>query len=141
MTDDPPLVSIVIPCYNVEAYVGKAIESVLGQTYDPIEIIVVDDGSEDDSVDVIQSYQERITLYRQENKGAPAARNQGTRKASGSLLKFLDADDLLYPEAIERQVSQMRQIESERAIVFGDGHYFRGEDGDIQEASSYRTKK
>jgi len=141
MTDDSPLVSIVIPCYNAEAYVEAAVESVLAQTYEPIEIIVVDDGSEDGSLDVIQAYRDRVTFYQQENKGAPAARNRGMRLASGPLLKFLDADDLLYPEAIERQVSQLRQTGSDRTIVFGEGRFISGKGKEVEEATSYRAKE
>jgi len=99
-----PLVSIVIPCYNAEAYVAEAIQSALDQTYSHTEVIVVDDGSTDGSVDVIRSFGDSIRYLTGPNAGAAAARNKGTAVAQGELLQFLDADDLLYPQKLQRQV-------------------------------------
>lgn len=114
------LVSIIIPCYNNARYVGQTLESALSQTYPHVEVIVVDDGSTDESAVKILKYKNQITFIQQPNRGAPVARNNGLAVAKGAYIKFLDADDILLPESIERQV---RQIESlppeEKSIVYG----------------------
>jgi glycosyltransferase involved in cell wall biosynthesis len=114
-----PLVSIVMPCFNSEAYVAEAIDSALGQTYDNIEVIVIDDGSSDGSLDVIRSYEGRIAWRTGPNEGPSAARNKGLALARGEFIKFLDADDILLPECITEQVEQSLGLPSS-VIVFGD---------------------
>lgn len=116
------LVSIVIPCFNAQAFVREAIESALRQTYRNKEIIVIDDGSTDGSLDVIQSFGDRITSHTGPNRGACAARNEALRIASGTFVKFLDADDVLVSDAVERQVKQALPMagEGDRIIVYGD---------------------
>lgn len=99
-----PLVSIIIPCYNAERYVGEAIESALAQTYPNKEVIVIDDGSTDGSLEVIKSFGDRIRWETGPNRGGSAARNRGLELARGELIQFLDADDLLHPQKLERQV-------------------------------------
>lgn len=94
-----PLISVIIPCYNHGGYLGEAIQSVLNQTYRPLEIIVIDDGSTDDTATVAGGYPE-VTLISQSNRGLAAARNRGIRESHGELLVFLDADDRLLPEAL-----------------------------------------
>ena len=101
------LVSCVIPVFNGERYLRQAIESVLAQTYPGIEVIVVDDGSTDGSPTVAQSFGGRVTYLRQDNGGASAARNAGIRHASGTLIGFLDADDLWEPDKTARQVATL----------------------------------
>lgn len=121
MSHKGPLVSTIIPCYNDEDFVGDAIKSALGQTYSNVETIVVDDGSTDGSWGVICSFGDRIRRERQENQGAPAARNRGVELAEGKYVKFLDADDLLVEDCIERQVHQSERLpEGKKAVVFGD---------------------
>ena len=106
-----PLVSIIIPTYNNGLIVCQAIDCALDQTYENCEIIVVDDGSTDDTEHVLKTkYKDRITYVRQENKGAGGARNTGIRIASGKYLQFLDADDLLDLDKINIQVEQLRKI-------------------------------
>ena len=100
-----PLVSIIIPCFNARKYIGAAIQSALDQTYPNIEVIVVDDGSTDDSLGVIQSFGDRIRWETGPNRGGCAARNRGIAISRGEFLQFLDADDLLYREKLERQVN------------------------------------
>lgn len=100
-----PLVSIIIPCFNTEKYVAEAIESALAQTYPNCEVIVIDDGSTDRSLDVICSFGDRITWETGPNRGAPAARNRGAARARGDILQFLDADDTLYPAKLDLQVA------------------------------------
>jgi glycosyltransferase involved in cell wall biosynthesis len=96
-----PRVSVIIPCYNAEPFVGEAIESVLGQTHDSVELIVVDDGSTDRSLDVIRSFGDDVQVIAQENHGACHARNRGAEAAEGAYLMFMDADDVIGPATIQ----------------------------------------
>jgi len=96
-----PLVSVVIPCYNSQAYVGEAIRSALDQTHKNLEVIVIDDGSSDASLQVIKSFGQSVRWETGPNRGAPAARNRGAELARGEFIQFLDADDLLLPEKVE----------------------------------------
>ena len=98
------LVSIIIPLFNKEKYISKTIESALSQDYPNIEIIVVDDGSTDRSLEIVQRYKEKIQIYTQANQGAPRARNFGFSKTTGEYIQFLDADDILGPKKISSQV-------------------------------------
>jgi glycosyltransferase involved in cell wall biosynthesis len=112
-----PLVSAVIPAYNAAAYVGEAIESVLQQTYAPIECIVVDDGSTDRTAEIAAEFRGNVRLLRQENRGVSAARNRGAREAAGELLAFLDADDRWLPERVERQLGALDDRPGIEAVV------------------------
>ncbi|MEM9155839.1 MAG: glycosyltransferase family 2 protein [Cyanobacteria bacterium P01_F01_bin.33] len=103
---DSPLVSILINNYNYEKFLPEAINSALDQTYKHIEVIVVDDGSTDDSRDIIKSYGTRITPIFQENGKQGAALNSGFSASHGNIIIFLDADDYLYASAIERIVDK-----------------------------------
>jgi O-antigen biosynthesis protein len=103
-----PLVSVIIPCYNGADYLCEAIDSVLAQNYPKIELIVVDDGSTDESWNVIRSYADRITGIRQHNQGLASTRNNGVARASGEYFHFLDSDDLIAPDTIECLVSVIR---------------------------------
>ena len=101
-----PLVSIIIPTYNAEKYIKTAINSALKQTYQKIEIIVVDDGSTDKTAEIVKFYKNpRIIYIYQENQGQSAARNAGIKIAKGEYIALLDADDLFLPEKIEQQVN------------------------------------
>jgi len=102
MTQQGPSISVVIPCYNYARYVGGAIESALGQGYAKKQIVVVNDGSTDGSLDVIGRYLGRIELVNQPNRGSIAAYTRGFEQARGDVVIFLDADDLLAPGALER---------------------------------------
>jgi glycosyltransferase involved in cell wall biosynthesis len=99
-----PLVSVIIVNYNYGRFVGAALESVLAQTYEKLEIVVVDDGSTDDSPEILRMYEPRVRLVRQANKGVSAARNRGIAESEGSLVAFLDSDDMWLPKKVERQV-------------------------------------
>ena len=103
------LVSIVIGNYNYEAYVADAIESALGQTYPNVEVIVVDDGSTDDSKAVISNYGDRITSIFKENGGHGSALNQGFTASHGKVVMFLDSDDILLPRAVERVMAEWKE--------------------------------
>jgi glycosyltransferase involved in cell wall biosynthesis len=100
-------VSVVIPCYRQAHYLPTAVESALAQTHADVEIIVVDDGSDDDTADVTARYAGRVLYTRRENGGLAAARNTGVAAATGEYLKFLDADDHLVPEQLEWQVAAL----------------------------------
>lgn len=95
-----PLISIVVPCFNGEKYLGEAIESALNQTYPNIEVIVVNDGSTDGSLKVAKSFLPKVRIFSQANKGESAARNKGIKWAKGEYLNFLDADDYFLKEKI-----------------------------------------
>jgi len=97
-------VSVIIPCFNRAWMIGDAIRSALDQTHPPSEVIVVDDGSTDDSLDVARSFGPRVHSLHQENAGAAAARNTGLAAATGEFVAFLDSDDLWKPVRIERQL-------------------------------------
>jgi glycosyltransferase involved in cell wall biosynthesis len=99
-----PLVSVVIPSYNYADYVEEAVESVLSQTYDSIELIIINDGSTDNTADIIERFASRATIMNQENKGIIATRNLGVSLAKGKYIIQLDADDYLDKKYIEKCV-------------------------------------
>ena len=104
--DRTPQVSVVIPAYNCAAYVGQACDSVLSQTYTDWEIIVVDDGSKDDTRLVLDKYGDRRVRYvYQENQGVSLARNHGIQLARGEFVAFLDADDFFLPDKLASQIA------------------------------------
>lgn len=105
MTETNPTVSIITPCYNGSRFLRATIESVLAQTRPPLEMIVVDDGSTDDSAAIAESFGPPVYVIRQENQGESIARNQGIARARGTHLLFLDADDLLHPAALDSLVA------------------------------------
>ena len=100
-----PRVSVIIPSYNCASYLGRAIDSVCAQTYKDYEILIVDDGSTDNTKDVAMQYVRKVTYLYQQNRGVSAARNHAISKSSGELLAYLDADDMWYPEKLEKQVA------------------------------------
>ena len=102
-----PKVSVIIPTYNRSKYVTKAIDSVLAQTYRDFEIIVVDDGSTDNTKEVLKPYTDRIKYLYQENTGVSAARNAGIRAAGGQWIAFLDSDDEWLPEKLSIQMDYL----------------------------------
>lgn len=99
-----PLISVIISNYNYGCYLSQAIDSVLGQSYPNVEVIVVDDGSTDDSEAVLWKYGEEVRWFQQCNQGVSAARNRGIHESRGELVAFLDADDMWRPEKLARQV-------------------------------------
>ena len=102
-----PLVTVIIPCFNSDLFIQDCLESVLQQTYENIEIILVDDGSTDESLSKIEKYSTRITILKKVNGGAASARNLGIRNSNGSYIAFLDSDDVWYPEKIAKQMKLM----------------------------------
>ena len=124
MCTDGPSISVVIPAYNSADSIGTAIESAQKQTYAPLEILVVDDGSADDTVDVVRALTEQDTtvrLIRQENAGPAAARNRAIRESRGDWIAFLDADDRWLPERLRRQIELVQRHPSLQWIT--GSHY------------------
>jgi glycosyltransferase involved in cell wall biosynthesis len=119
---------VVIPCYNQAHFLGEAIESVLSQSYEHFEIIVVDDGSTDETSEVASRY-EGVRLIRQENRGLAGARNRGLEEAKGEYVVFLDADDRLLPGALEAGLGCF-EAHPECAFVFGNSRRI-AEDGTL----------
>lgn len=108
MTTHLPLVSVLIPCYNASAWVGQTLDSVLAQTYPRVEVIVVNDGSTDNSREVLARFESLgVRVIDQENRGQTAALNEALRHASGEFIQYLDADDLLAPDKIALQVDRL----------------------------------
>ncbi|HEY2482635.1 MAG TPA: glycosyltransferase family A protein [Caulobacteraceae bacterium] len=120
-----PLVSVLIPCFNAEAWVAETLDSVLAQSWPSLEIIVVDDGSTDRSAAIIADYADRgVTLIRQTNQGTSAARNRAFAASSGDFIQHLDADDVLDPEKIERQVARL--ADASDCVCTGEAGCFVG---------------
>jgi glycosyltransferase involved in cell wall biosynthesis len=115
------LVSIIIPAFNAAANIRQTLNSVLAQTYQAIEVIVVDDGSSDATAAIVEEFvarDARFQLVRQSNAGVGAARNAAIRKARGKYVAPLDADDLWFPEKLEKQVVRMEQCGDETGLVY-----------------------
>jgi glycosyltransferase involved in cell wall biosynthesis len=122
-----PSISVVIPCYNAAPFLRPAIESILGQTRPATEVIVIDDGSTDDSARIASSFGPAVRVIRQENQGESAARNRGIEAATGDWVAFLDADDLWLPTKLERQAELIRSATADvvcvtcQFVLFGEG--------------------
>lgn len=109
-----PLVSVLIPCYNAEKWLSQTIESILAQTWDNTEIILVDDGSTDNSLAIAKSFElNNLKVISQVNSGASTSRNRALKESQGDFIQYLDADDLLAPDKIERQVRLLSNQNSE----------------------------
>ena len=136
----PSLVSVIIPTYNCAPYLAEAIDSVLLQAGVNIEIIVVDDGSIDNTKDVIEKYRHRITYISQmPRRGASAARNLGIQHASGEWIAFQDADDIWLPEKLSMQLDALQGY-PDAGLVFADTLVFR-ERMVIQDSLSNKSLK
>jgi glycosyltransferase involved in cell wall biosynthesis len=103
----PPDISLIIPAYNAGRYLREAIDSALNQTVQPRQIIVVDDGSTDDTLQIARGYGDALTVIAQAHGDVSVARNRGLAEANGALIAFLDADDRLAPRKLERQVEAL----------------------------------
>ena len=134
-----PLVSILIPLYNCEEYIGDTIESCLNQTYENIEIIIVDDGSIDNSVKVVKEYLNKynnIKLFLQNNSGASRARNLAFTKSKGKYIQYLDADDLMSANKISTQIEIAEKFNFDPNIIFSSKFsYFKD---DVDSAKYFR---
>lgn len=129
-----PLVSVLVTAYNAGPWLTETLESVAAQTYPNIEAIVVDDGSTDGTLDIMRSFEKAgVKIVEQANAGACAARNRALAEAQGDLIQYLDADDLLAPDKIERQVGRLRN-EAEGTVASGPWVRFRLTPGDMDES-------
>ncbi|MBQ0058253.1 MAG: glycosyltransferase family 2 protein [Bacteroidales bacterium] len=116
-----PLISIVIPAYNAAKYISDAVQSVLDQDYRPIEVIVVDDGSTDNTCEVVERIASpEVSYYYKENGGASSARNYGIERANGEYIRFVDADDLLLPGSLSKQITHSLSLSDKQISI---GHY------------------
>jgi glycosyltransferase involved in cell wall biosynthesis len=131
-----PTVSVVIPAFNRSTLVTQAVDSVLAQTYTDYEIIVVDDGSTDDTKAALAQYGDRVRYIYQENRGASAARNAGVRNAKGRYIAFLDSDDLWLPAKLEKQVAVLEEC-PDVALVYSNISYC--DDGGRRTRNAYRA--
>ncbi|MCE2594722.1 glycosyltransferase [Motilimonas cestriensis] len=124
--DERPLISIITPTYNRDTLIGRAIESILNQTYDNFELIIIDDGSTDSTELVVNNYinDDRVNYYKQKNSGKPSlARNAALKYVTGEWVAFLDSDDTWYKDKLQKQVDVIKfaqKNEIELAIVSGD---------------------
>lgn len=115
----PELVSVVIPTYNRAALIGRAISSALAQTYENLEILIVDDGSNDDTESVVHSFQDARIRYlrRRDNRGAATSRNEGVEAARGDFVAYLDSDDTWQPTKIAQQMAQVHVCADPGSVV------------------------
>lgn len=135
--DALPLVSVVIPVYNRAAYVGDAIRSVLAQAHRPLQIIVIDDGSTDDSASVIGAFGEAVEYYYQPNSGIARTRNRGVMLARGAYLAFLDSDDLWSADKLAVQLVVL-EARKELDAVFGMVRQFISPELSVEEQARIR---
>lgn len=133
----PPLISVIIPAYNCAAYLPAAIQSVFDQTYSPVEIVVVNDGSPDNTDEAVQPYLERIIYVKQKNKGLSGARNTGFRASHGQYVCFLDADDTLLPHKFEKQMAVFERYPDLGVVLCGYQNIT--EDGQMVMRDAYKN--
>ena len=132
--EQKPLVSVIIPVYNVEKYLPQCLDSVLSQTFSDMEILCVNDGSTDSSPQILADYQKkdrRIRILEQENAGLSAARNKGLENASGKYIYYLDSDDYLEPDALEKLTRRMEAEDLDFLLMNAEAFTVDGSDEDI----------
>jgi len=135
---EKPLVSVLIGAFDAAPYLGEAIESVIGQSYRPLELVVVDDGSTDGTGDIARSYGDSLTYVRQENAGNGAARNRAVEHAAGGLFAFLDADDRFLRHKLDLQWGAL-EADPGLEMVFGHVREFVSPELTESERSSIRA--
>jgi glycosyltransferase involved in cell wall biosynthesis len=116
-----PLVSVIIPAYNAEVFIARTLQSVISQTYKNLQILVVDDGSQDKTAEIVESFlkqDSRVILLQQPNAGVALARNLGIAESSGEFIAPIDADDIWYPQKIEKQVECFLKSEENVGLVY-----------------------
>jgi glycosyltransferase involved in cell wall biosynthesis len=112
------LVSVIIPCFNARAWIGATLDSVFAQRGVDIEVILVDDGSQDGSAELVHEQFPQVTVYRTANRGPSSARNLGTQSSKGEFIQYLDADDLLAPDKLQTQLASLQSSGAE--VAYGD---------------------
>ena len=138
MTKDLPLVSVIVPAYNAERFIEDTIASVLAQDYSPLELILVDDGSTDNTLDILKKYEhlDQVKILQHingKNKGVSTTRKLGIDHANGKFIAFLDADDLFFPSKISKEVEILLEdpslvlVHSNASILNETGHSFKDE--------------
>lgn len=113
-------VSIIIPVYNAEKYLGECIDSALKQTYQNIEVIAIDDGSTDNSHRILENFGDKIKIISKKNGGTATALNEGIRNMTGEWFKWLSADDVLYPNAVEDLIKEVKKISNRKVILYAN---------------------
>jgi glycosyltransferase involved in cell wall biosynthesis len=134
-------ISVVIPAYNSAAYIKRSVDSVLAQTLKPDEIIVVDDGSTDNTADIVSQYGSKVTLIQQKNAGPSTARNTGIKAATGEWIAFLDADDEWLPEKLQLQIENLQRNPQ---LVWTTANFYRSlenENRRMPQIQSAKAKK
>jgi len=139
MTDRLPLITAVIPSYNSARFVPEAIESVLNQTYPQVEVIVVDNDSQDETPQVMQQYQPQVRYIRQENRGLSGSRNRGIEEGRGELFAFLDADDRWRTDKLEKQYAALAG-HPEVGLVHTDVYYWEADEDRFERRDRQREK-
>ena len=142
MSSRYPLISVIIPTFNQAQFIEEAVQSVLGQSYRNLEIIVVDDGSTDHTKDVLSKYHNHITYLSQNNRGPSSSRNYGIRTARADHIAFLDSDDVWFPEKLEAQMELMRR--NSTVGLVGCGAYTTDAQGRIEKeyvSEKYHTRQ
>jgi glycosyltransferase involved in cell wall biosynthesis len=125
-----PRVSVIIPAFNGEKYIGETIQSILAQTHRPLEVLVVDDGSTDRTAEIVQRFGEPVRYSRQENAGTAAARNRAVAESRGEFIALLDQDDLWVPHKLERQMPRFAE-DPRIGLVFAGIEFFDTHSGKI----------
>jgi glycosyltransferase involved in cell wall biosynthesis len=132
-------VTVVIPAYNAERYLGETLASLFAQTVQPHEIIVVDDGSEDGTEAIVRSFGDRIRYIKQQNQGISTARNVGIHEATGDWIAFLDSDDLISPRKLEKQIAAIDANPGVEFTYTGFAYLFT--DGTTKEIPAFPARK
>lgn len=120
MEKESPLVSVIIPVYNAHNSIAKTLQSVINQTYTNLEIVVVNDGSTDESLDIIKTYaveDPRIVVFDKQNEGLVQARKSGIDIATGKYIQYLDSDDIMHEDAITRLVNKAEETQADMAVA------------------------
>jgi glycosyltransferase involved in cell wall biosynthesis len=137
-----PLVSCIVPVFNGERYIREALDSIFAQTYRPLEIIVADDGSTDNTAVLVGSYGDRVRCLGQNNQGPAAARNLGICAGKGEFIAFLDADDLWHREKLERQMARFQaRPELEHCVAHAQNFWIAEMDAEAEKYQRHRISQ
>ncbi|MFT4599939.1 MAG: teichuronic acid biosynthesis glycosyltransferase TuaG [Arenicella sp.] len=136
-----PLVSIIVPIYNGASFIKETVQSCLDQTYENWELIIIDDGSTDNSAEIIKGFlSDKVRYFRKENGGQASARNLGIEKSKGDWIAFLDADDIWVAEKLQKQIFVIEN-DSELDLIFCHAYVFQEKKNQKQEYPSWKTDK